>query len=167
MLFDGDGLGTRHEVVQRMELNDLKPFVKSPVETKELRLEHMCEWEDHELHDDENDVFYAPILAYVTDRGRLNIFHKFVKSHEMWKFHNALLKYKAKEFYVDLDVESHSDRPNSKNHVTMKYRWKDIVAKCGWEKNKMVRFKLVEQIPDVKASVHGCKPVMIPVFHMC
>ena len=31
----------------------------------------MCEWEDHEMHDDENDVFYAPILAYVTDRGRL------------------------------------------------------------------------------------------------
>ena len=31
----------------------------------------MCEWEHHEMHDDENDVFYAPILAYVTDRGRL------------------------------------------------------------------------------------------------
>lgn len=34
MVFDGDGFGTRHEVVQRMELNYLKPFVKSPVETK-------------------------------------------------------------------------------------------------------------------------------------
>ena len=34
MVFDGDGFGTRHEVVERMELNYLKPFVKSPVETK-------------------------------------------------------------------------------------------------------------------------------------
>ena len=96
-----------------------------------------------------------------------NIFHKFVKSRDMWKFHNALLRYKDKEFYVDLDLESHSDRPKSKNHVTIKSRWKYIVAKCGWEKDKMVRFKLVEEIPDVKASVHSRKPVMIPVFHMC
>ena len=31
----------------------------------------MCEWEDHAEHDDEDNVFYAPIVAYVTDRGRL------------------------------------------------------------------------------------------------
>ena len=31
----------------------------------------MCEWEDHTEHDDEDNVFYAPIVAYVTDRGRL------------------------------------------------------------------------------------------------
>ena len=34
MVFDENGLGTCNEVVERMELNDLKPFVKSPVETK-------------------------------------------------------------------------------------------------------------------------------------
>ena len=96
-----------------------------------------------------------------------NIFHEFVKSHEMWKFHNAVLKYKSKEFYVDVDVERHGDRPKSKNHVTIKSRWKDIVAKCDWEDNKMVRFKLVEEIEDVKASLNSSKPVMIPVFHMC
>ena len=96
-----------------------------------------------------------------------NIFHKFVKSHEMWKFHNAILRYKKKKFYVNLDVERHSDRPNSKNHVTIKHSWKDIVAKCGWENNKMVRFKLVDEIPDVKASINPSNPVMIPVFDMC
>ena len=96
-----------------------------------------------------------------------NIFHKFVKSHHMWKFHNAVLRFQDKDFYVDVDLESHSDRPKSKNHVTIKCRWKDIVAKCGWARDKMVRFKLVEEIPDVSSSVHSRNPVMIPLFHMC
>ena len=34
MPFDENGLATRHEVVERMVLNGLKPFVKSPVDTK-------------------------------------------------------------------------------------------------------------------------------------
>lgn len=34
MIFDGNGLGKREEVVERMVLNELKPFVKSPVEKK-------------------------------------------------------------------------------------------------------------------------------------
>ena len=96
-----------------------------------------------------------------------NIFHEFVKSHEMWNFHNAVLRYKAKEFYVNLDLEHHSDRPKSKNHVTMKCRWKEIVEKWGWPKNKMVRFKLVDEVPDVFASLNSSDPVMIPLFEMC
>ena len=36
MPFDENGLGTRHEVCERMVLNYLKLFVKSPVDTKGL-----------------------------------------------------------------------------------------------------------------------------------
>ena len=31
----------------------------------------MCEWERHTQHENEDGCFYAPILAYVTERGRL------------------------------------------------------------------------------------------------
>ena len=85
----------------------------------------------------------------------------------MWKYHNALLRFREEEFYVDVDLEKHSDRPKSKNHVTINCRWKNIVEACNWEHNKMVRFKLVQEIADVRASVHSSKPIMIPVFDMC
>lgn len=97
-----------------------------------------------------------------------NIPHKFAKKHKMWKYHNCFLRYTGDwEFYVDVDLEYHSDRPKSKNHVTIKCRWKNIVLACDWVDNKMVRFKLVDYVPDVGASMHSRKPVLIPVFHMC
>ena len=34
-------------------------------------MKHICEREDCTEHDNENDCFYAPLLAYVTDRDRL------------------------------------------------------------------------------------------------
>ena len=96
-----------------------------------------------------------------------NIHFKFVKKHKMWQYHNAVLRYMEEEFYVNVEIEKHSDKPNSKNHVTINCRWKDIVQACEWWDNKMVRFKFVEKIPDIQASVNRRKPVMIPVFHMC
>ena len=96
-----------------------------------------------------------------------NIHFKFVKKHKMWKYHNAILRFMDEEFYVDVDIEKHSDRPKSKNHVTINCSWKNIVGACNWFDNKMVRFKLVDEIADVHASVHSRKPIMIPVFDMC
>ena len=60
----------------------------------ELRLEHMCEWEYHNQHDDEKDVFYAPMLAYVTDRGRLVSF-SFLFFFRWVKDSYYLVKYKT------------------------------------------------------------------------
>ena len=97
-----------------------------------------------------------------------NIPFEFTKEHEMWKYHNALLQCEGrKEFYVDVDLEYHSDRPNSKNHVTINCRWKDIVNLCEWEPNKMVRFKLVDIVKDNRVSLPSRKQVEIPVFEMC
>ena len=96
-----------------------------------------------------------------------NIHFEFTKAHEMLKYHNALLRYRDEHFYVDVDLEHHSDRPLSKNHVTLKCSWKTIVEECAWEDNKMVRFKLIEEITDSRASLSAGKPVMIPVFDMC
>ena len=36
MTFDDNGLGTHHEVCERIVPNDLKPFVKNPADTKGL-----------------------------------------------------------------------------------------------------------------------------------
>jgi hypothetical protein len=97
-----------------------------------------------------------------------NIPHEFTKQHSMWQYHNALLRYNGDhEFYVDVDLEPHSDRPGSKNHVTINCQWREIIEECDWEKNKMVRFKLVDKIKDDKASLSSKNRVLIPVFHMC
>lgn len=97
-----------------------------------------------------------------------NIPHDFVKSHKMWNYHNAILQHmEDMEFYVEVNVVPHSDRPKSKNHVTMNFPWSDIEMLCEWERNKMVRFKLVDKVRDNRVSLPGRKPVMIPVFHMC
>ena len=122
------------------------------------------------IHIEINFVDYIVLFSFVIILWLLvqNILHECVKPHEMWKYHNALLQHtEAKEFYVDVDLVLHSDRPKSKNHVTINCRWSDIEMLCEWEPNKMVRFKLVDTIPDVRASLPSCKPVMIPVFHMC
>ena len=86
----------------------------------------------------------------------------------MFNYHNALLQYHDDlEFYVNVDLEAHSDRPNSKNHVTMKKNWKRIVHQCEWDDDKMVRFKLVGTVRDDRVSLPNHNPVMIPVFLMC
>ena len=97
-----------------------------------------------------------------------NIPHWFVKKHRMWQYHNALLKYdQGLEFYVDVELQHHTDKPNSKNHVTIKGGWKNIVKECYWEPNKMVRFKLIDIVKDESVSLPSRKPVEIPIFHMC
>ncbi|GKA62013.1 hypothetical protein Tco_0761532 [Tanacetum coccineum] len=50
------GLGLRFEMVPRMPLNGLAPFVVSPI--------------DNEFHNDEKDCFYSPMVAYVTDLSK-------------------------------------------------------------------------------------------------
>lgn len=32
---------------------------------------HICDWEGHERHNNEDACFYTPLAAYVTDRNRL------------------------------------------------------------------------------------------------
>ena len=86
----------------------------------------------------------------------------------MWDHHNALLQYHdGLEFYVNVDLEYHSDRPDSKNHVTIKTNWKHIELMCMWTLNKMVRFKKVGLVRDDRESLPGADPVHIPVFLMC
>lgn len=97
-----------------------------------------------------------------------NIPHKFTKRNHMWKYHNALLRYREDmEFYVNVNLQHHSDRPRSKNHVTINAIWREIVEECQWERNKMVRFNLVDFVIDDQASVSSRNPVIIPVFSMC
>jgi hypothetical protein len=93
--------------------------------------------------------------------------HEFVKPKKMFQYHNALLQHDGHEFYVELELVKHSDRPNNKNHVNIKARWNHIVTMCDWDDNKMVRFKLVAIVKDVQKNASDKDPVFIPVFHMC
>lgn len=35
------------------------------------RMFHICDWEGHDKHGNEDACFYTPLLAYVKDRNRL------------------------------------------------------------------------------------------------
>nr|GEX04934.1 hypothetical protein [Tanacetum cinerariifolium] len=92
-------------------------------------MKHECDWVDHEeKHDNEKRCFYSPILAYVTDRNRLNT---------MKTFHNALLRYEETLFYVDVDLEPHAERDDNNNHINIKTNWREIMHECDFKPNKM------------------------------
>lgn len=82
-------------------------------------------------------------------------------------YHNAMLRYLNQDFYVDVDLEIHNDDPERRNHMTIKAKWRNIVAQCGFEPNKVVRFKIIDLIRDDEQTVDPNKPVMIPLIHMC
>ncbi|GJU71837.1 hypothetical protein Tco_1263242 [Tanacetum coccineum] len=65
--FDDSGIALRLENVPRMPLNQDLPFDRGPHD-KYKRMEHECDWVNHEEYDNEERCFYAPILAYVTDQ---------------------------------------------------------------------------------------------------
>nr|GEW23435.1 ribonuclease H-like domain-containing protein [Tanacetum cinerariifolium] len=89
-------------------------------------MKHICEWGDHnDQHDDEKKTFYALILAYVTERSRL-------------------------EFYMDVYLELHRDRPKSKNHVNIKAPWRKNFTQGYFFDDKWVRFKLIELVLDLQ-----------------
>lgn len=164
--FADDGLGMRLENIPRVILNDEKPFKKSCID-KDPRMKHKCDWFNHSDHDDEVDCFYQDVVAYVTGRGRLTIPWDFAGPYEMYKYHNAVLIHDDETFYVNVDWEKHKDRPDSKNHVTIKTNWKDVEKRCEWDKDKTVRFKLIRMVKDENQIVNVRMPVMIPLFHMC
>ncbi|GKB92271.1 hypothetical protein Tco_0964543 [Tanacetum coccineum] len=124
----------RIQRVLRMPLNGRAPFVISPI--------------DIEHHNDEKDDFYSPIVAYVTDCNRLTIPWWFVDGNKMQTVHNAYLVYDEERFYVDLDWVFHADRPDRKNHMNIIAPWRVILDQCHFDENKMVRFKLIDSIPN-------------------
>nr|GEW00578.1 hypothetical protein [Tanacetum cinerariifolium] len=91
------------------------------VELPDKRMEHECDWVDHEeKHDNEDKCFYSVILAYVIDRNRLTIPFWFVRQNNMRSYHNALLRYEETLFYFNVDVEPHAERADNNNHMNIK-----------------------------------------------
>ncbi|GKA49626.1 hypothetical protein Tco_0742699 [Tanacetum coccineum] len=159
--FDNSGIALRVENVPRMPLNQQRPFVKSPID-KDKRMEHECDWVDHEeQHDNEERCFYSPILAYT-------IPFWFVENNNMKSYHNALLHYEQTLFYVDVDLEPHAERAHNNNHMNIKTNWRDIVHECDFKTNKMVRFKLIyDDVVDILETKDQLDPLKIPLFDIC
>ncbi|GKC74430.1 hypothetical protein Tco_1120313, partial [Tanacetum coccineum] len=160
------GLGLRFERVIRMPLNGCVSFVISPID-KDPRMRHECVWDNHEEHHNDEECFYSPIVAYVTERNRLTIPWWFFDGNKTQTFHNAYLVYDEECFNVDLDWVFHADMPDRKNHMTIIAPWRVIFDQCHFDENKMVRFKLIESVRDAFQTVNPLDPVMIPLFHMC
>ncbi|GJR75461.1 RNA-directed DNA polymerase, eukaryota [Tanacetum coccineum] len=70
--FDDSGIALSLENVPTMPLNQDILFVRRPHD-KDKRMEHGCDWVNHEQHENEERCFYSLILAYVTARKRLTI----------------------------------------------------------------------------------------------
>nr|GEU60491.1 hypothetical protein [Tanacetum cinerariifolium] len=70
VLFDDSGIALCLENVPSMPLNQDLPFVRG-LHDKDKRMEQECDWVNHDEHDNEERCFYAPILAYVSDRKGL------------------------------------------------------------------------------------------------
>ncbi|GKA22625.1 hypothetical protein Tco_0708587 [Tanacetum coccineum] len=51
----------------------------------------ICRWAGHDRHFDESDTFYRPLLAHVTNKGRLTIPVEFVRKHELYTYDHAIL----------------------------------------------------------------------------
>ncbi|GJR79133.1 hypothetical protein Tco_0149918 [Tanacetum coccineum] len=167
VLFDDSDIALRSENVPRMPLNQQCLFVKSPCD-KDKRIEHECDWvNDEEQHDNEERCLYAPILAYVTERKRLTIPWWFVLNNDMYSCHNAIMRYDQTLFYFDVDLEPHSERADNNNHLNIKKNWRDIMHECDFKPNKMVRFKLIEDVIDILEMVNPLDPIIIPLFHIC
>lgn len=96
--FARNGLGLLFEKIARTKLNDIVPIVRGPLDKGMLtsilkkshtlvkmkfnvfsiihcitdkRMFHVCDWDGHERHNNEDTCFYTPLAAYVTDRNRL------------------------------------------------------------------------------------------------
>ncbi|GJV31199.1 hypothetical protein Tco_1391599 [Tanacetum coccineum] len=100
--FTDSGLGLRFERVIRMPLNGRVSFVINPID-KDPRMRHECVWDNHEEHHNDEECFYSPIVAYVTERNRLTIPWWFFDGNKTQTFHNAYLVYDEECFNVDLD----------------------------------------------------------------
>ena len=73
---------------------------------------------------------------------------------------------------MDLKIQRHKKKPRrklQKNHLTMiaHDKWKHINRKCRFRKDKMLRFKLIDLMTDLDATVDPEFPVLIPIFDMC
>ncbi|GJT43115.1 hypothetical protein Tco_0951830, partial [Tanacetum coccineum] len=159
--FDDSGIALRVENVSRMLLNQQRSFVKSPAD-KDKRMEHECDWVDHEeQHDNEERFLFSPILAYT-------IPFWFVENNNLKSYHNPLLRYEQTLFYVDVDMEPHAERADNNNHMNIKTNWRDIVHECDFKTNKRVRLKLIyNDVVDILETKDQLDPVKIPLFDIC
>nr|GEV65438.1 DNA-binding pseudobarrel domain-containing protein [Tanacetum cinerariifolium] len=132
VLFDDSDIALHLENVPTMPLNKDLLFVRSP-HKKDKRMEHRCDWVNHEQHENKERCFYSLILAYVTDRKRRTIPWWFVMENNMYTYHNAVLCFDETLFYVDVDLEPHTNQAGDNNHMNIKTNCRDIVDECGLE----------------------------------
>ena len=87
--------------------------------------------------------------------------------HELYTYDHAILHHRGAEYKVSLYLVRHRKKPHLKNHVIMKGKWNIISRECGFQINKMVRFKYVADVEDEEEVQQGDSPVMMPMFDIC
>ena len=81
----------------------------------------------------------------------------------MHTYTKAYVVHRQVRFGMVIEMVIHATQPNRTNHVIMKGNWRGFGAACGFVQPKMMRFKMVQIIPEYVAG----RQIQVPIFHVC
>ena len=81
----------------------------------------------------------------------------------MHMYIHALMKHQNVEYTMTVKMEFHTEEPDRTNHINIFGEWREFATECGFDYQKMIRFKYMYLLNDVDGPAMG----QIPVFHLC
>ena len=80
----------------------------------------------------------------------------------MHTYRRVMLIHQDIECEMTIRMDHHTEDPSRTNHVNVFGMWKEFAQECGFDYNKMLRFKYLHTLE----GDHGEEDSM-PVFHVC
>ena len=87
----------------------------------------------------------------------------FLEYHPMHTYTHALMKHRQTECMMEVKMEFHKENPERTNHINIFGEWREFAGACGFDYDKMIRFKYMYIMTDLDGNV----PDPFPVFHVC
>ncbi|PWA77615.1 hypothetical protein CTI12_AA224420 [Artemisia annua] len=130
---------------------------------EDKRAHHICTWEGHTNHNDEDDVFYVELNGIVLEFYHVTISVDFAGSHQMQAYSQSCLVHDDERFPVKVHTVNDTKRRNREQQVKLNGNFRAFANLCGFREGKLMRFKLVDTVVEV---VEGEENEIL-VFHVC
>ncbi|GKB18255.1 hypothetical protein Tco_0852178 [Tanacetum coccineum] len=105
MVFTADGWELTHENLDHTNLAFVQPIRAAENSLCLLFDTYMYKYIlRYDRRFDESDTFYRPLLAHVSNKGRLTILAKFLRKHELYTCDHAILHHRGVEYKVRLYI---------------------------------------------------------------